>query len=161
MLGDLDHDCELTSVHIDAAGTLVVSGCADGSISLWELQSMEKIAEKKVSDKSVCSCLFSPDSKALAVCTEDGMVHVYSVTEGLPVVATRTPGEHCTSMWWNGEFILCGGASGTLTLLSLNVTHTLTKRDAHQSAVTAISVNLDMQVVVTASADRNVTVWKF
>ncbi|KAI6657447.1 Protein FAN [Oopsacas minuta] len=159
--GDLDHDCELTSVDIDSTGALLVSGCADGSVCLWDAQSMEKIAEKRISATSVCSCLFSPDSKSLAVCTEDGMIHIYSVAEGLPLITTRSPGEQCSSMLWNGEYILCGGMSGTLSILSLKSTVTLAKRDAHQSAISAISVNNDMQVVVTASTDRNVSVWKF
>lgn len=146
---------------IDATGALVVSGCADGSFSLWDVHSMEKIAEKKISSTSVCSCLFSPDCKSLAVCAEEGVVSIYSVTEGLPLLTTRSPGEQCSSMWWNGEYILCGGVSGTLYLLSLNATATLAKREAHQSAISAISVNSDMQVVVTASTDRNVSVWKF
>lgn len=58
--GTLDHEALVTSVAFSSTGSIVATGCADGSVTLWKTQSREKIKSFQAHAAAVSHLAFAP-----------------------------------------------------------------------------------------------------
>jgi eukaryotic-like serine/threonine-protein kinase len=68
-----------TRAAIDPAGTLVATGCAEGSVRLWDVSSGQELAQLRGHEKCSIDVAFHPDGHLLATAGEDGTVRLWDV----------------------------------------------------------------------------------
>ncbi|MFN9732987.1 MAG: NACHT and WD repeat domain-containing protein, partial [Microcystis sp.] len=76
------HDNYVQSVNFSPDGKTLVSGSADKTIKLWNVETGQEIRTLKGHDDSVYSVNFSPDGKTLVSGSEDNTIKLWNVETG-------------------------------------------------------------------------------
>ncbi|XP_022609768.1 protein FAN isoform X2 [Seriola dumerili] len=159
LLAELEHDAGVNTIGLNPAGTLLVSGCKDGTVTIWDTSSYETLQQVHCHTGTIHHTAFSPDSRHVLSVGADCCMKVIDVQTGM-VISSVTPEEEQRCFRWDGNSVLCGGQSGDLLLWDL-LSNTVTKRiPAHSGAVTAIWMNDLCSTVITGGEDRQIIFWK-
>ncbi|XP_039983407.1 protein FAN [Xiphias gladius] len=159
LLAELEHDAGVNTIGLNPAGTLLVSGCKDGTVTIWDTSSYETLQQVRCHTGTIHHMAFSPDSRHVLSVGADSCMKVIDVQTGM-VISTAKAEEEQRCFCWDGNSVLCGGQSGDLLLWDL-LSNAVTKRiPAHSGAVTAMWMNEQCTAVITGGEDRQVTLWK-
>lgn len=159
LLAELEHDAGVNSINLSASGTLLVSGCKDGTVSIWDTQSHETLQQVPCHSGTIHHTAFSPDSRHVLSVGEDCCMKVIDVQTGMVMSSVRAEEEQ-RCFCWDGNSVLCGGQSGNLLLWDL-LSSTVTKKiPAHSGPVTAMWMNELYNTVITGGEDRQIMFWK-
>ena len=63
---------------VDSAGKYLFASAADGTVSSWDLSSLEQKGLKKISDQSIRTITFSPDQRYLVAGASDNSIRILS-----------------------------------------------------------------------------------
>ncbi|KAK7881271.1 hypothetical protein WMY93_029680 [Mugilogobius chulae] len=159
LLAELEHDAGVNSINLSGAGTLLVSGCKDGTVSIWDTQSHEALQQVPCHSGTIHHTAFSPDSRHVLSVGEDCCMKVIDVQTGM-VMSSVKADEEQRCFCWDGSSVLCGGQSGDLLLWDL-LSSTVTKRiPAHSGPVTSMWMNELYTTVITGGEDKQIMFWK-
>uniref|UniRef100_A0A3B4GXQ4 Neutral sphingomyelinase activation associated factor n=1 Tax=Pundamilia nyererei TaxID=303518 RepID=A0A3B4GXQ4_9CICH len=157
LLGELEHDAgQVNTVSLNPAGTLLVSGCKDGAVTIWDHSSQRTLQQIHCHSGTIHQTDFSPSRHVLSV-GADSCMKVIDVQTGMVISSVKAEEEQC--FCWDGNWVLCGGQSGDLLLWDL-LTNTVTKRIPAHSAVTAMWMSELCTTVITGGEDRQMIFWK-
>lgn len=78
-LGALSHPAMVGVIAVDASGNRLATGCADGNVRLFDLDSFRPIAPKLLLPHPVDRLEFSNDGSRLAAASTEGVIHVYDL----------------------------------------------------------------------------------
>ncbi|XP_045919910.1 protein FAN [Micropterus dolomieu] len=159
LLAELEHDAGVNTIGLNPAGTLLVSGCKDGTVTIWDTSSYGTLQQVHCHTGTIHHMAFSPDSRHILSVGADSCMKVIDVQTGM-VISSVKSAEEQRCFCWDGNSVLCGGESGELLLWDL-LSNTVTKRiPAHSSAVTAMWMNELCTTVITGGEDRQMIFWK-
>ncbi|KAK2858608.1 hypothetical protein Q5P01_003228 [Channa striata] len=159
LLAELEHDSGVNTVGLNPAGTLLVSGCKDGAITIWDTSSFEALQKIPCHTGNIHRTAFSPDSRHILSVGADFSMKVIDVQTGMMMSNVKAE-EQQRCFCWDGNSVLCGGQSGDLLLWDL-LSNTVTRRiPAHSGAVTAMWMNDLCTTVITGGEDRQIIFWK-
>ncbi|XP_072235181.1 protein FAN isoform X2 [Leuresthes tenuis] len=159
LLAELEHDAGVNTVGLNPAGTLLVSGCKDGTVTIWDTSSYGTLQQVHCHFGAVHYLSFSPDSRHILSVGADSCMKVTDVQTGMVISSVKAEEEQ-RCFRWDGNFVLSGGQSGDLFLWDL-LSNTVTKRiPAHSGAVTAMWMNDLCTSVITGGEDRQIIFWK-
>lgn len=159
LLGELEHDAGVNTVSLNPAGTLLVSGCKDGTVTIWDTSSQSTLQQIHCHSGTIHHMAFSPDSRHVLSVGADSCMKVIDVQTGMVISSVKAEEEQ-RCFCWDGNWVLCGGQSGDLLLWDL-LTNTVTKRiPAHSGAVTAMWMSELCTTVITGGEDRQMIFWK-
>lgn len=159
LLAELEHDAGVNTVGLNPAGTLLVSGCKDGTVTIWDTSSYGALQQVHCHTGTIHHTAFSPDSRHVLSVGADSCMKVIDVQTGMVISSVKAEEEQ-RCFCWDGNSVLCGGKSGDLLLWDL-LTSTVTKRiSAHSGAVTAMWMSELCTTVITGGEDRQVIFWK-
>ncbi|XP_074549891.1 protein FAN isoform X2 [Halichoeres trimaculatus] len=159
LLSELEHDAGVNSISLSSAGTLLVSGCKDGTITIWDTSSYSPLQQVHCHSGTIHQVAFSPDSRHVLSVGEDCCMKVTDVQTGMVMSSVKAEEEQ-RCFCWDGSSVLGGGRSGDLLLWDL-ISNTITKRiPAHSGAVTAMWMNELCSSVITGGEDRQTIFWK-
>ncbi|XP_069368910.1 protein FAN [Paralichthys olivaceus] len=159
LLAELEHDTGVNTAGLNPAGTLLVSGCKDGAVTIWDTSSYETLQQIHCHTGTIHRAAFSPDSRHILSIGADSCMKVIDVQTGM-VISTVKAEEEQRCFCWDGNSVLCGGQSGDLLLWDL-LSNTVTKKiGAHSGAVTAMWINDLCSTVITGGEDRQMIFWK-
>ena len=80
---DLGLYCEFVSnITFNVNEEIFTSGSADGTITLWNLKTGEKVKELKGHEKSIKGFAYSFDGKRLASCSTDNTIRIWDIESG-------------------------------------------------------------------------------
>uniref|UniRef100_A0A7N6BAY6 Neutral sphingomyelinase (N-SMase) activation associated factor n=1 Tax=Anabas testudineus TaxID=64144 RepID=A0A7N6BAY6_ANATE len=159
LLAELEHDSGVNTIGLNPAGTLLVSGCKDGTITIWDTSSYEVLQQVPCHTGTIHHTAFSPDSRHVLSVGADSCMKVIDVQTGMMISNVNTEEEQ-RCFCWDGNSVLCGGQSGDLLLWDL-LSSTVTKRiPAHSGAVTAMWMNDLCTTVITGGEDKQMILWK-
>ncbi|XP_040922193.1 protein FAN [Toxotes jaculatrix] len=159
LLAELEHDAGVNTIALNPAGTLLVSGCKDGTVTIWDTSSYETLQQDHCHDGTIHHTAFSPDSRHVLSTGADSCMKVTDVQTGM-VISTVKAEEEQRCFCWDGNSVLSGGQSGDLYLWDL-LSNTVTERiAAHSGAVTAMWMNDLCTTVITGGDDRQMIYWK-
>jgi WD40 repeat protein/serine/threonine protein kinase len=159
----LDHPKEAGWVNCAAlspAGTIVVTGCHDGSVRFWEPRAVTPWREVRAHDGPVLAAAISPDGRTAATGGGDGNVWLWDVARG----TRRGPLRH------GGAVLSLAFGTGGQTLLTASEDHAARLWDVpsgkqlepdlqHGGAVRAAAISGDGRTILTASADGTARLW--
>ncbi|KAG7526280.1 FAN protein [Solea senegalensis] len=157
---ELEHETGVNTISLNPTGTLLASGCKDGTVTIWDTSSYETLQQVHCHTGTIHSTAFSPDSRHVLSVGADSCMKVIDVQTGM-VISTVKSEEEQRCFCWDGNSVLCGGRSGDLLLWDL-LSNTVTKRisAAHAGAVTAMWMNDLCSTVITGGEDRQLIFWK-
>ncbi|XP_055363996.1 protein FAN isoform X2 [Betta splendens] len=159
LLAELEHDAGVNTISLNPAGTLLVSGCKDGAVSIWDTSTHKVLQQIRCHTGTVHHTAFSPDSRHILSVAADSCMKVIDVQTGMMISHVKAEEEQ-RCFYWDGNSVLCGGQSGDLLLWDL-LSSTVTKRiPAHSGAVTAMWMNDLCTTVITGGEDRQMILWK-
>ncbi|XP_010781480.1 protein FAN [Notothenia coriiceps] len=159
LLAELEHDAGVNTIGLNPAGTLLVSGCKDGAVSLWDTSSYTSLQQVHCHTGTIHHTAFSPDSRHVLSVGADSCMKVTDVQTGMVISSVKAEEEQ-RCFCWDGNSVLCGGGSGDLLLWDL-LSNTVTKRiPAHSGAVTAMWMSKLCSTVITGGEDRQIVFWK-
>lgn len=159
LLAELEHDAGVNTVGLSPAGTLLVSGCKDGTVTIWDTSSYGALQQVQCHRGTIHHVAFSPDSRHVLSVGADSCMKVIDVQTGMVISSVKAEEEQ-RCFCWDGSSVLCGGRSGDLLLWDL-ISNTVTKRiPAHSGAVTTMWMNDLCTTVITGGEDRQMILWK-
>ncbi|XP_056289723.1 protein FAN isoform X2 [Pseudoliparis swirei] len=159
LLAELEHDAGVNTIGLNPAGTLLVSGCKDGAVTIWDTSSSGILQQVHCHTGTIHHVAFSPDSRHVLSVGADSCMKVTDVQSGM-VISTVKAVEEQRCFCWDGNSVLCGGQSGDLLLWDL-LSNTITQRiPAHSGAVTAMWMSELCSTVITGGEDRQIILWK-
>ncbi|XP_042366691.1 protein FAN [Plectropomus leopardus] len=159
LLAELEHDAGVNAIGLNQAGTLLVSGCKDGTITIWDTSSYGTLQQIHCHTGTIHHVAFSPDSRHVLSVGADFCMKVIDVQTGMLISSVKAEEEQ-RCFCWDGHSVLCGGQSGDLLLRDL-LSNTVTQRiPAHSGAVTAMWMSELCSTVITGGEDRQIILWK-
>nr|CAD7399314.1 unnamed protein product [Timema poppensis] len=159
LVAQLDHDAHITCLDITRDGELLVSGTQEGDLFLWYMESHLLKQKMQGHSGSVYAASFSPDSKKLVSCGEDGSFKVVDLSTGM-LLYSKTLEEELRCLCWDGFTLLLGGSLGSLYVWDLILVQLKIKICAHSGPVLTVTASDDGSLVVTGGQDRRVIVWQ-
>ncbi|XP_051910531.1 protein FAN isoform X2 [Hippocampus zosterae] len=159
LLAELEHDAGVNAIGLNPSGTLLVSGCKDGAVTIWDTDAYRTLQQVDCHAATVHRVSFSPDSRHVLSIGADSFMKVTDVQTGMVISSVKSD-EELRCFRWDGNSVLCGGQSGDLLLWDL-MSNTVTARiSAHSGAVTAMWMNELRATVITGGEDGEVIYWK-
>uniref|UniRef100_A0A4W6BZ08 Neutral sphingomyelinase activation associated factor n=1 Tax=Lates calcarifer TaxID=8187 RepID=A0A4W6BZ08_LATCA len=145
LLAELEHDSGVNTIGLNPAGTLLVSGCKDGAVTIWDTSSYNTLQQVHCHTATIHHTAFSPDSRHVLSVGADSCMKVIDVQTGMVISSVKAEEEQ---------------SPGDLLLWDL-LSNTVTKRiPAHSGAVTAMWMNDLCSTVITGGEDRQMIFWK-
>ncbi|XP_029935357.1 protein FAN [Myripristis murdjan] len=159
LLAEFEHDAGVNTIGLNPAGTLLVSGCKDGTATIWDTGNYGILQQVHCHAGTIHHMAFSPDSRHVLSVGADSCLKVIDVQTGMMISSVKAEEEQ-KCFCWDGNTALCGGQSGDLLIWDL-LSNTVTKRiPGHSGAVTAMWMNEQCTTVVTGGDDKQIIFWK-
>uniref|UniRef100_A0A671UK78 Neutral sphingomyelinase activation associated factor n=1 Tax=Sparus aurata TaxID=8175 RepID=A0A671UK78_SPAAU len=158
LLAELEHDAGVNTISLNPAGTLLVSGCKDGTITIWDTSSYATLQQVHCHTGTIHHMAFSPDSRHILSVGADSCMKVTDVQTGMVISSVKAEEEQ-RCFCWDGSSVLCGGRSGDLLLWDL-LSNTVTKRIPAHSGTVSMWMNELCTTVITGGEDRQTIFWK-
>ncbi|MEQ2283404.1 hypothetical protein AMECASPLE_010856 [Ameca splendens] len=159
LLAELEHDAGVNTVSLNAAGTLLVSGCKDGTVTIWDTSSYLTLQQVHCHDGTIHQSAFSPDSRHVLSVGDDSCMKVIDVQTGMVISSVKAEEEQ-RCFCWDGSSVVSGGQSGHLLLWDLLSNTVINRIPAHTGAVTAMWMNELCSIVITGGVDKQIMFWR-
>ncbi|MDB9344352.1 WD40 repeat domain-containing protein [Nodularia spumigena CS-586/05] len=163
------HSGKVTSVAISSDGEVLVSGCADKTINIWNLQTGKQIRTLTGNEGEVSSVAISRDSKFLAVgsCEHPkSNVKVWNLKTGrlLHKLLGHQKPVNVVAMSHDGQILASG--SHKIKIWNLHTGDGQSRAGGerictlwHTSAVHAVAFSRDGKILASGSADSKIRLW--
>ncbi|KAM3860682.1 protein FAN [Diretmus argenteus] len=159
LLAEFEHDAGVNTIGLNPAGTLLVSGCKDGTVTIWDTGNYGVLQQVRCHTGTIHHVAFSSDSRHVLSAGADSCLKVIDVQTGMVISSVKAEEEQ-RCFCWDGNTALCGGQSGDLLLWDL-LSNTVTKRiPGHSGAVSAMWMNEQCTTVITGGDDKQIIFWK-
>ncbi len=155
------HSEKVTSVVISPDGKTAVSGCADKTVKVWNLQKGKLIRTIAGHSSEISSVAISPDGNFLAVGINDtprSNVKVWHLQTGklIHTLLGHNKPVNVVSISPDGQILASGSNKIKIwNLLTCDRVCTLW----HSSAVNAIAIAIDGTILVSGTSDNKIKVW--
>ncbi|KAI4890463.1 hypothetical protein NFI96_025586 [Prochilodus magdalenae] len=179
------HDKDVNSVAVSPNDKLIASGSQDRTAKLWSLADMSLLGVFRGHRRGVWCLQFSPVDQVLATASADGSVKLWGLHdfsclktfEGhdasvLKIIFVSRGTQLVSGLPTNMELVnnvnpsillsihLTSGSDGLVKLWTIKTNECVKTFDAHQDKVWALHANSKDDLMVTGSADSNITIWK-
>ncbi|MCW8962633.1 MAG: protein kinase, partial [Gammaproteobacteria bacterium] len=143
--GHTDH---VTCIAVDPNGKYLASGSADKSLKLWGLHTGDCMHTFLGHQQSVSCCWIQYDWRYLVSGSDDKNIRIWDLTSGKSVTTIGTFGGHSKKITrvcgsYGSNSLLSASEDGTLKLWDADTGNCISTINAHQQAVTSLSVSID------------------
>ncbi|MBN2561389.1 MAG: protein kinase [Phycisphaerae bacterium] len=150
------------SAAISPDGHLIATGGADGSVTLWNAHTGERVSPLEGHTRDVRSVAFSPDSQKLVSAGDDKTVQIWDVVR---YQASRAPlvghDGNVTSVTFNhdGSSIASGCTAGSIRIWNVETGEEKEFLPRHANHVNSVALSRDGQWLASGSNDKTVRIW--
>ncbi|KAG9347982.1 hypothetical protein JZ751_004001 [Albula glossodonta] len=159
LLAEFEHDAGVNTINLNQAGTLLVSGSKEGTVSIWDTTSSVLLHQVQCHSGTIHDIAFSPDSRHVLSTGEDRSLRVVDVQTGM-LISTVAAEEQQRCFCWDGNMVLSGSQSGDLLVWDLMAAKVTQKIPGHSGAVTAMWMNEQCSSIITGGEDKQIIFWK-
>ena len=155
------HKNWVLSVAFSADGSLLLSGSADRTIRLWDVEISECLQTLEGHGNWVMSVVFSSDGELIATGSADRTIKLWDLSTG---ECLRTLEGHKHGVWSvalspNGKTIARGRADQNVRLWSLNTRSREQSKAGHRNWVWMVAFSPNGKTLASGSADQTVRLW--
>ena len=150
----------VTSVAITPDGSKIVSGSADNTIRVWDIQSGQE-AVLKGHEGWVKSVAIAPDGSKVVSGSRDNTIRVWDIKSEAELAVLEG---HQSSIWSvaiapDGSKIVSGSRDKTIRVWDIKSESELAVLEGHESSVSSVAIASDGSKVVSGSEDKTIRVW--
>jgi len=155
------HDNAVQAVAYSPQGRLVVSGGADKTVRLWNIDTLALVRTYRGHRDFVTDVVLSPDGKLVASASLDGNVRIWSTKSAR---LYRTFHAHKGKVGGlafspDGQMLVSGGGDGTVRLWNVKRNRAMRAFIAHPSGVEAVAFAPDGGAIASAGVDGTIRLW--
>jgi WD40 repeat protein len=152
----------LQLVHYLSDGNTLASGNSDGSITLWDITSGDKVLDLKGHEDSVNSLYCSPNSKILASGSSDMTIKLWDISTGTTLSSLEGHLDSISSVAFspNGKILASGSSDNTIKLWDLNTKQEISALFGHAKEVSGIHFSPDSKFIASSSNDKTIKLWQ-
>lgn len=164
ILGEMDHDSPVLSLALHPTGSLLATGTEEGQVALWELpqgdcRHLIQCHEGRVWAVAWSAGVSGMGEDRLLSAGHDGRLVILEADTGKRVCIHNLHVPIRCVEWDGQRLVVCGLACGDLVVFDMGAGKAVCKLNAHQGAVTSLSMSRDLQYLVTGGEDRRVKLW--
>jgi WD40 repeat protein len=153
-------ECAL-SVAFSLDGDMLVCGCGNSSVRVWDVQTSNLVQLFEGHVDKVFSVAFSPSGTMIASGSRDRMVRIWDMSSRR--CASILAG-HLGSVWavcWSGtgDRVVSGSGDNSIRIWNISTRTCLRVLRAHTKLVTSVAFSCDCSLVVSGSWDRTAKVY--
>jgi len=152
----------LTTLAFNADAAQLAVGHDDGTISLWDANTLNPIKTLSAKTTAVAALAFSPDSKFLASSAEDRIVRIWDVATGQEVYQGRSHTDRVPSLSWapDGSLLVSAGWDTSARVWRPTETDPVILLNSHAEQVHLVAFHpTDAKVLATADSDYDIYLW--
>jgi len=133
----------------------------DGTISVWSLDTLERVHVIKVSHDTIRSIAVSPDQKSAAFGCRDNSVAVFNLEDysAQATLTGHTMSVFATAYSTDGRHIYSGARDAQLKIWDASSFELVKNIPAHLFAINHIAPHPSLPLFATASMDKSIKVW--
>jgi len=133
----------------------------DGTVSVWNLASLELLHVVHVSHDTVRSISVSPDEKTVAFGCRNNHVYIYDLSDYTVIKALpgHTMPVFSLQFFPGGDFLISGSRDAQLKIWDTRSFELVTNIPAHLFAINAIAFHPALPYFATASMDKSIKIW--
>lgn len=151
---------QYTSYTIEPSGRHAATGYKN-TISIWDVNAPQEPRICEVNGKSLWGVVYSPNSRVVAACSDDGNIYRWNTASGnrLPTLAGN--GKRLSGLAWshNGRWIASACIDGTVCLWDAQAGQRIGVLHAHAQPVNSVCFRADDRQLLTGSDDASATLW--
>src|SRR5579871_715183 len=152
---------EVLTLAFSPDGQRFAAGSTEGITYLWNPQT-QLLLGKLSHDDGVHGLAFSPDNRFLAIGTQDGWLSLWEAQTGHRLARVFHEYGWITSAAFSpdGRWLATGIETGELVVIDFTTGAIAWRREAHARPVLSVAFSPDSQLLVSASADTSVRLWR-
>ncbi|XP_034776993.2 protein FAN [Acipenser ruthenus] len=159
LLAELEHEAGVNAMHLNPAGTMLVSATKEGSVSIWDITTFGLLHQVSCHSGTVYDIAFSPDSRHILSVGENRCLKVIDVQTGM-LISSVVSEEQQRCFCWDGYTVLSGSQSGELMIWDLIAGKFTERIPGHSGPVTTMWMNEQCSSVITGGEDKQIIFWK-
>lgn len=133
----------------------------DGTVSIWDLKTLDLLHQLKVSHDTIRAIAISPDEKQVAFGCRDNSVKVYDLRDYSPLatLAGHTMAVFSLQYSQDGGYLISGSRDAQLKIWDTASFQLVKNIPAHLFAVNHIVFHPTRPYFATASMDKSIKIW--
>ena len=153
-----EHWVWVSSLSFSPDGALLASGYSDGTVTLWDVATQERIATLQGYAGREVS--FSPDGTTLA--SGSGTIILWDVRTRQRITTLKEPPDFFRSLSFSpdGALLASGNSDGTVTLWDVATRERIATLQGYTSVVYSVSFSPDGTLLASGSSDYTVKLWE-
>jgi WD40 repeat protein len=142
-------------------GSLLISGCTDGTLRSFRMPEGRLLWEKKIYKRAVATITVTSDRSMLASAGWDGTVSLCDpLTGNIIRTLKRNPGSIVgLTFSSSGSYVVCGHANGTATVYDFHDGSVIRSFDLYTPQVKAVSLSPGGGILASAGSDSTLRFW--
>jgi GTPase SAR1 family protein len=155
------HKDQVQGVAISADGRWAVSGSADKTVRVWDVETGECLATLEGHTQSVYGVAVTADGRRIVSGSFDKTVRVWDVETGkcLATLGGHTSTVMGVSVTADGRWAVSGSADKTVRVWDVENGKFLSTFVGHDDSVRGVAITADGRQVISGSADNTIRVW--
>lgn len=155
------HTDSVLSVAFTPDGRLAVSGSADRTLIVWNVETGEIVRQLQGQTDSVSSVAVSPDGALALSGSFDGTLALWDLATGelLRQLMGHTNSVYSVAFSPDGRFAVSGSADNTLRLWDLRRGVEARVFEGQVDIISSVAVSPDARQVLSGSADNTIILW--
>ncbi len=153
----LEHTSSVSCVLFSEDGTRIYTGCADGTVTIWNAAIGEEISHFKKQTEAVRCIADDSEGKRLVTGSEDDSVVLWDVAAQKPLLTLddHEADVYSVDLSSDGTRIASGDATGQFIQWDAVSGKKLLQLQAHQSELVDVTYTEDGKRILTGSADKS------
>ena len=158
----LSHENRVSSVALHPNGHAVLTGCYDGTVQLWGLDSRERLETTiRVRNRPTYAARVSPDGSKIVTGSSKGTAELWDSEAGQLIgeLVGHTNEVYAVAFSPDGRRILTGSHDNTAHLWDAESLRPVGPSLKHGGIVMCVGFSPDGRSVITGSADKTLRIW--
>jgi WD40 repeat protein/serine/threonine protein kinase len=155
------HEFAVNSVAVTANSKYIVTGSADKTVRLWELESGKEMRRFIGHEAAVNGIGVTPDNRYVVSVSSDKTVRVWELESGKEVrqLIGHEAAVNGVAVTPDGRYVISASDDKTVRVWELASGKEVYQLTGHEAGVTSIAVTPDARYVVSGSWDKTIRVW--